>query len=229
VGEYIVGAGEEECFMRPLPIHFIPGIEREDLKRFREFNLTRTGHVANLSMGQMFVMFGNRGYNLYNAVRGIDPSPVLPVGEEPPMVSVDYTFGNDTNTAASVEGALYWVVEKTGIDLRKRRLAAKRIRVMLDYSDGRRITRQAAVDPATANDSRLFAVAKTALKRAWKRRVRIRHLRLICHRLIYPPAQIALFSEHEQERRKSDNLVFALDAIRRRYGFKAVSTGRTLN
>jgi DNA polymerase-4 len=128
-----------------------------------------------------------------------------------------------------VESVLYRLVEKAGIDLRKRRLAARRIRIVLDYSDGRRMARQATADPATANDFRLFAVAKTALKGVWKRRVRIRHLRLICHRLTYPPAQIALFSEHEQEKKKSDNLIFAFDSIRRRYGFNAIRVGRTLN
>ncbi len=229
IGEYIVGAGEEACFMKPLPIHLVPGVEREDLECFREFNLTRTGHVASLSMGQLYVMFGNRSHSLYNAVRGIDPSPVLPVGKAPPVVSVDNAFGNDTNTGKSVEGALYRLVEKAGVDLRKRRLTSKRVKIVLDYSDGKRIIRQATADPATANDFRLFAVAKTALERAWKRRVRIRHLRLICDRLTYPPAQMALFSEYEQEKKKSDNLIFALDSIRRRYGFNAVRTGRTLN
>ena len=229
VGEYIVGAGEEACFMKPLPIHLVPGIEREDLKCFREFNLTRTGHVANLSIEQLYVMFDNRSHSLYNAVRGIDPSPVLPVGQEHPVISVDHTFGNDTNTVTSVEGVLYRLVEKVGSNLRKRRLAAKRIRIILDYSDGKRMIRQTTVDPATANDFRLFAVAKTALEGVWKRRVRIRHLRLICNRLTYPPAQMALFSEHEQGKGKSDNLIFALDSIRRRYGFNAVRTGRTLS
>ena len=56
VGEYIVGAGEEACFMKPLPIYFVPGIERDDLKRFREFNLTRVGHVMNLSKTQLNVI-----------------------------------------------------------------------------------------------------------------------------------------------------------------------------
>jgi DNA polymerase-4 len=229
VGEYIVGAGEEACFMKPLPINLVPGIEREDLECFREFNLTRTGHVANLSMGQLYVMLGNRSHSLYNAVRGIDPSPVLPVGQEHPVVSVDHTFGNDTNTVTSVEGVLYRLVEKVGSNLRKRRLTARRIRIILGYSDGKRMIRQTTVDPATANDFRLFAVAKTALEGAWKRRVRIRHLRLICNRLTYPPAQMALFSEHEQEKRKTDDLISALDSIRRRYGFNAVRTGRTLS
>ena len=198
-GEYIVGAGDEEDFLKPLPLHLIPGIEREDLKRFREFNLTRAGHVANLSMGQLNVLFGSRSRNLCDAVRGIDPSPVAPIGQKRPMVSVDHEFGDDSNDVAVVGGVLYQLIEQAGADLRRRRLTARQIKIIIDYSDGKRIIRQAAANPATANDFRLFAVAKLALKRAWKRRVRIRHLRLICDRLTYPPAQMGLFAEYEEE------------------------------
>jgi len=227
-GEYIVGAGEEADFLKPLPIYFVPGIERDDLTRFREFNLTRVGHVMNLSKTQLNVMFGHRGRSLYDAVRGIDPSPVLPVDQRQPVVSSDYEFGNDTNNVAVVKGALYQLVEKVGMDLRNRRMTTRRIRIVLDYSDGRRIARQAVTHPATANDFLLFSVAKAALERAWTRRVRIRYLRLICDRLIYPPAQIELFAEYEQKKRESDNLILAFDSIRRRYGFNAICVGQTL-
>jgi DNA polymerase-4 len=227
-GEYIVGAGEEGNFMKPLPIYFVPGIERDDLKRFREFNLTRVGHVMNLSKTQLNVMFGHRGRSLYDVVRGIDPSPVLSVDQKQPVVSSEHEFGNDTNNVAVVKGALYQLVEKVAMDLRNRRMTTRRIRIFLDYSDGRRIARQAVAHPATANDFRLFPLAKEALERAWTRRVRIRHLRLICDRLTYPPAQIELFAECEQKKRKSDNLIFAFDSIRRRYGFNAICVGRTL-
>jgi len=227
-GEYIVGAGEEGDFMKPLPIYLVPGIEREDLKRFREFNLTRVGHVMNLSMIQLNVMFGNRGRSLYDAVRGIDPSPVLSLDQRQPMVSSDYEFGNDTNKVAVVRRALYQLVEKVAMDLRNQRLTTRRIRIVLDYSDGRRMVRQAVAHPATANDLRLFPVAKAALERAWTRRVRIRHLRLMCDHLTYPPAQIELFSEYEQKKKKDDSLIFALDSIRHRYGFNAIHLGRTL-
>ena len=228
-GEYIVGAGEEGNFLKPLPIQFVPGIERDDLKRFREFNLTRVGHVKNLSMTQLNVMFGNRGQSLYDAVRGIDPSPVLSVDQKQPMVNSDYEFGNDTNNIAVGRSILYQLVEKVAMDLRNRRMTAGRIRIILDYTDGRRIVRQAVAHPATANDLRLFPVAKAALERVWTRRVRIRHLQLICDRLTYPPAQIELFSEYEQRKRKDDNLILALDSIRRRYGFNAICVGRTLS
>ena len=182
----------------------------------------------NLSKTQLNVMFGHRGRSLYDAVRGIDPSPVLPVDQRQPVVSSDYEFGNDTNNVAVVKGALFQLVEKVGMDLRNRRMTTRRIRIVLDYSDGRRIARQAVTHPATANDFLLFSVAKAALERAWTRRVRIRYLRLICDRLIYPPAQIELFAEYEQKKRESDNLILAFDSIRRRYGFNAICVGRTL-
>jgi DNA polymerase-4 len=227
-GEYIIGAGEEEDFLKPLPVHLIPGIEREDLKRFREFNLTRAGHAANLSMGQLNVIFGKHSRSLYDAVRGIDQSSVLPVGQKQPTISADHEFGNDTNHVAVVEGTLYRLVERAGADLRKLRLTARRIRVALDYSDGRRIIRQVVVNPATANDFRLFVLAKTALERSWTRRVGIRHLRLIFDRLTYPPAQMKLFVEDKKENKMSDTLIFALDAIRHRFGFNTIRVGRTL-
>jgi DNA polymerase-4 len=227
-GEYVIGAGEEKDFLKSVPLHLIPGIEGEDLKRFREFNLTRAGHAASLSMGQLNIMFGSGGGSLYNAVRGIDPSPVLPVGQKSPVVVADHEFADNTNHVAVVQGALYGLAERAGADLRKRRLTARRVKVLLDYSDGRRIIRQAAANPSTANDYRLFVPAKSALERAWTRRAGIRHLRLICDRLTYPPAQMALFAEDENESRMSGPLIFALDAIRHRFGFNAIRVGRTL-
>jgi DNA polymerase-4 len=83
-GEYIVAAGEEEPFLAPLPLALIPGIEREDLLRLREFNLTRAGEVTALRLEELRVRFGSRAMLLYEAVRGIDPSPVLAVGESRP-------------------------------------------------------------------------------------------------------------------------------------------------
>jgi len=227
-GEYIVRAGDEAAFLKPLPLYLIPGIEPSDLKRLREFNLTRAGQVADLSPGQLNVVFGNRSRSLYDAVHGIDPSPVAATKDKQPLVRAAYEFGNDTNDVSKVTGMLYQLIEQAAAELRRQRLATKRIRVVLGYSDGRRTHRQAVADPPTANDMRLFATAKRALKRAWTRRVRLRHLHLICDRLAYPPAQMELFSEHTAAQKADDNLVAALDAIRRRFGFNAISMGRTL-
>jgi DNA polymerase-4 len=227
-GEYIVAAGEEEPFLAPLSLALIPGIEAGDLLRLREFNLTRVGDVAALRLEELQVPFGSRAMFLYETVRGIDPSPVLAVGQKPLIVAAGHAFATDTNDTGALLAALYRLIEQAGGELRRRRRAAQRVAVVLDHSDGVRCIRSAAARPATANDITLFETARKALFLAWARRVRVRHLRLVCDRLVFPPAQLALFGDDRQRTEKRDRLIGALDAVRRRFGGTALRVGRTL-
>ncbi len=227
-GEYIVAAGEEQPFLAPLPLGLVPGIEREDLGRLQEFNFTRAGEVADLHLAELQVPFGRRAMFLYEAVRGIDPSPVLPVGESPPTVTADEEFPTDTNEVDLLLAALYRLVERVGAELRRRRRAARRAAVFLDHADGVRCIRQTAARPATANDITLFATARKAFLLAWTRRVRVRHLRLVCDRLVFPPAQMELFAEDGRLAEKRAHLIGAVDTIRHRFGGDALRIGRTL-
>jgi DNA polymerase-4 len=227
-GEYIVRAGEEEALLAPLPISLVPGIERNDFLRLQEFNLSRVSHLTVLSLEQLQIPFGARARFLYETARGIDSSPVLPVGKKPPKIIADHEFGNDTNDKSTLESALYRLVEQAGDKLRRRRRAARRVAVILDYSDGMRCARQLAAKPASANDLTLFELARRTLRLAWTRRIRIRHLRLVCDRLIFPPAQLQLFADDQKQTEQRDNLVSAIDRIRRRFGHDGVRFGRSI-
>ncbi len=227
-GEYIVRPGDETAFLSPLPIFLIPGIEPEDLARLRELNLLLAGQVSQLDLPQLDILCGSRNRCIYRAVRGIDPSPVLPVGQKPPAVKKSHAFGNDTNSTTRINAILYRLVEQAGAELREQNLAAGRIRIILDYSDGIRLFRQQRVKRATANDRRLFTAARKVLELAWVRRVRIRHLRLVCDRLTFPPAQRPLFAEDREKERIDTGVIKALDAIRGRFGSSAIKVGRTM-
>jgi DNA polymerase-4 len=227
-GEYIVAAGEEQPFLAPLPLGLVPGIEREDLARLMEFNLTRAGDVAALRVEELQVPFGKRAAFIYETVRGIDASPVQAVGERPPQVTADHEFDTDTNHPAAIQAALYCLVERAGDALRRQRRAARSVAVIVGYSDGMRRVRQAAARPATANDITLYETACRALHSAGARRVRVRHLRLVCDRLVFPPAQLALFEEEQRTVEKRVRFIGALDAVRRRFGREALRVGRTL-
>jgi DNA polymerase-4 len=227
-GEYIVSAGEEEPFLAPLPVSLIPGIERDDLLRLREFNLTRASQISALGPEQLQVPFGTRSVWICQAARGIDPSPVLPAEKKPSKVIADHEFGNDTNDLSALEDTLYTLVERAGVELRRRRQAARRVAIILDYSDGMRCARQVAAKPATSNDFTLFKPARCALMLALKRRVRVRHMRLICDRPTFPPAQLELFAGEQRKSEKRDNLVSAIDRIRHCFGNSAIKVARTL-
>ncbi|MCP4715024.1 MAG: hypothetical protein GY868_07895 [Deltaproteobacteria bacterium] len=188
--------------------------------------MTCAGHVAAWSVDQLEVVFDRRSQYLHDAVHGIDLSPVSPAGCRLPAIRFDHEFGDHTNDTNMVKSALYQLIEKAGALLRKQRLAARVIRLIIDYSDGRRNASQAPARPATANDFSLFTAAEFALKRAWTRRTRIRSLCLQCDRLTFPPAQLELFADPKTE--KTGNLFYALDMIRNKFGQSSICMGRTL-
>ena len=228
MGEYVVGEGEEQKILAPLPIWFVPGIEQNDLLKLRELNLSTVSQVAALHLAHLQVPFGSRAGFLYESVRGIDNSPVLPVGKKRPLVRIGHEFSEDTNDLSVLERVLYKMTEEAGRKLRRRQLAARHVCITLDHSDGLRRSRRFASKTATANDLTLFKLARQALFLAWTRRVRIRHMCLLCDRLVFPPAQLALFPECRKERQKQDSLVTVLDRIRDRFGRDMIRTGRTL-
>lgn len=227
-GEYIVAAGEEEAFLAPLALHLIPGIEREDLVRLGEFNLTRVGQVTALGLEALRVPFGRRAGFLYGTLRGEDAAPVRGVGEQPPRAVYDHTFAEDTHRGEVLEGVLYTLVERAGAFLRRSGLSARRLAVALDFSDGLRRVRQRRAEPPSASDATLFTLARGAFQLAWDRRVRVRHLRLVCDGLAFPPAQLALFPAPRPEDPRQGPLTAALDRIRGRFGVDAIRVGRTL-
>jgi len=229
-GERIVSDGEVKNLLHPLPLYLIPGLERRDIIRFRELNIYRVGEATNLEPEQLEVLFGKRHHHVHSILRGLDDSPVLPVGNKSPQIVMDHPFGNDTNDVHIIEGVLYSLVERVGSELRKRQLAAKRLMVGLDYSDGKRIFRHLVIRPATADDFNLFDIARELLQKAWMRRIRIRHLRVKVDRLAYPPVpQLDLFEDKQQLADDKTNLIVAMDTIRNRFGFSAVNMGRTLS
>ena len=231
-GECVVERGDEEDFLGPLSVDLLPGIESEDRRLLRELNLEHAAQVARLGLIELTQVFGAGGRVIHETVRGIDPSPVLPAGQQPPKVVAAWEFSTDTNDRNACEGALFSLVETVSGELRKRRLAARRIGVFLDYSDGARLVRSAGADPATANIFRVFDLAKRALKLGQPgetlRRVRLRHLRVVADRLVFPPAQLSLFENDNQREQRENNVCAALDRIRARFGSKAIHVGRSL-
>lgn len=228
LGEYIVEAGDEAAFLAPLPLFLVPGIEASDLERLNDFNMIRVFQAATLSADQMQTLFGHRGRFIHDRLHGIDPSPVRPVDQPPPKVIECREFDEDTNDHLQIERSLYRLVERACRQLRCQALAARRIALVLEHTDGVRRIRQATAKPATANDFALFAHARRVLGLAWTRRVRLRRMTLVCDRLTYPPAQRLLFEPERRMMERQDRLVAAMDRIRRRFGTDAVAMGRTL-
>lgn len=228
-GEYTVEPGEEESFLRPLPIRILPGVESGDLERLGELNLHLIGDLCRLSVVQLEILLGERAQALYEKARGMDRAAVPAAGSGRPVVENDHCFDNDTNDAALVEAVLYRCVDRAGFELRSRRLAAKSVGVTIDYSDGIRVSKNVFSKIAVSGDAHLFRLAKTALEKSWRRRVRLRRLRLTCGRLTRADVQLSLFKDESRNFEAATGMDAALDSIRSRFGASSVFMGRGLS
>ena len=236
LGEHIVPQGDEEMFLTPIPISLLPGIYPVELKLLRELNIRKTGEASLLTFGNLEILTGKplRARALFEKIHGIDRSPVLPAGSKSSFATADHTFNGDTNDRAFIEAALFACAERLGTELRNRSLAVKDITLLIDYCDGLRLSRKAVSRAALSSNGDLFRLALKALKLAWRRRTRLRHIRITSAQFTSISTQLGLFSE---ENATADapagntidtaNLDNALDTIRKRFGNGAVKLGRT--
>lgn len=227
VGEYIVGGGEEAAFLAPRPLALLPGLRRQDLLLLTDLNITRVGELAALTLTELTVLFGPRARWVHDLAHGIDPAPVASARAAAARIVVEHHFPEDTNDRREVEYVLRQLTERIGRELRRQRLKTRRLELAAQYTDGVRVIRQAAANPATANDLDLFGLARLVLQRAWQRRLRLTHLRLIADRLGNPPVQLPLFTNEAEKQRlyRQNSLLKALDTIRRRFSAEGIKSG----
>lgn len=228
VGEYIVGPGEEQEFLAPLPIKLLPGVAGREICRLAEFQITTVGQLADLSRHQLMVPFGGRGDYFYEISRGIDPSLIQVGTETAQLIDAEHTFADDTNDQQEVAGIIADLVSRTGLQLRQRRQAARRIVLSIRYADGSLASRQVTVKQGTNSDYALLALARQVLSRVWLRRTRLRACRLVCDQLHRQSPQLSLFPTAQPVERRQEKILTALDTIRGRFGHGSVGGARSL-
>lgn len=224
-GEYIVEPGEEREFLQPLPVRLLPCLMGKDFLRLQELQLNRIGDLPGLGAENLRLLFGRRAQRVLENANGIDETPVLPPGRQPPTAAAGHSFEGEVNDADLVESALFGCVREVAFDLRERGLATRRIKLTVVYADRRRGQGQTTAAEAKNDEFGLFEQGRLALERAWTRRVRLRSLKLVCDRLTPAPVQLDLFGASGVGRRRRE-LLEGLDTIRRRFGAGAIEFGR---
>ncbi|HTL53045.1 MAG TPA: hypothetical protein VL860_10750 [Planctomycetota bacterium] len=222
-GEYIVEAGDEAAFLKPIPMRLFPGLHPQTLARLKDFHLWHAGEVAHLSLAQLEAAVGKQARRVYDLVRGVDPAPVLDVDRAQDEITHEHEFADDTTDAARIDNELYRLADRLGGDLRARKTGARRLTLHLAYSDGVTAQRQVTFAGADDHTPRLYAAARTLLEAAWQRRIRLRHLQLTGSCLAAPVTQLDLFATPADDVLRGEKLMAAMDRIRDRFGHEAIA------
>jgi DNA polymerase-4 len=223
-GLVVVPAGEEAAFLRPLPISRLWGVGPQLGAALREYGVGTIGDLAALPEDLLARRFGKIGASLHFRALGIDDDPVAD-RDAAKSVSHEHTFDVDTSDRETIERTLLAMADGVAGRLREAGLKASTVSVKIRDSSFRTITRQRTLPSPTDLTEPIWRTA-LELARPEIRGIRVRLLGVGTSNFM-EPAQLSLFGGGEGEARRRA-ATEASDAIRRRYGDRAVTRARLL-
>ncbi len=224
-GLTIIEPEEVPAVLAALPVGKIPGVGGRTLAALGRLGVERAGDMLRYDEGFWERQLGKHGLDLLAKARGIDDSPVSP-GRERKSVSAETTFSRDLSGLEDLAGWLWVQCERTGRELRTLGLAGRTVTLKLKYANFKQITRSRTVDEPVDADEIIYEIALSLL-RAEKLAGPVRLIGAGVSQFGGGPRRLSLLEDPNAGRvERARRLDKALDAIRNKFGGKAVERGR---
>ena len=184
------------------------------------------GDLARMDPQYLHDWFGKWGLVLSTFANGLDPSPVMQVGEEAAVKSV----GNSTTTPRDLvcdqdaKIIYYMLAESVAERMREQGFLCRTVQISLRDNGLYSFERQMKLSQPTCLASELCDAAMRLLRQnyAWQKPLRSIGIRAADLVPAQAPAQLTLF-EDEAERQRRERLERIVDSIRYRFGHYAIN------
>jgi len=216
----VVPPGEEAAFLAPLPVSRLWGVGQKSRQALADYGVTTIGQLAALPDGTLRRRFGTHGHDLALRARGIDPAPVVP-SQAPKSIGHELTFERDVDDPARLEATLLDLAESVASRLRNHDMAAGAVQLKLRYEGFETLTRQMPVPRQTRESEPIYAAGVALLRKTLVRDRAVRLIGLTAINLT-DVQQLTLFDEPD----KADRITRSIDAVRERFGEKAITRAR---
>ena len=226
-GLTIVGPGDYEKKLDPLPARVIPGIGPETLKKLGGVGVSTVRDLRLASDRDLEPIFGRYTQKTRDRAAGIDARPVVPSREEK-SISAEETYDTDLASPADIDRELLRLTERSASRMRKATVSANTVQIKIRRADFKTYTRQRSVKPPANGTEQIYAVARDLLQ-TWLANnpgAKIRLLGVGGSNLVPAEQQDLFATDSEQGKMVVDNTV---DEIRDRFGTSSVARARTLN
>ena len=213
----------------PLPVTDLLFVGRAAARVLRQYGVSTIGDLAVFDRGALIELLGKQGGPLWEYANGLEHSAVAPAGTYTPPKSVGNgeTFPRNLIRRDEVGRGVAMLADQVAVRLRRHGMKASTLQVTIRDPKFHDICRQRPL-PAPANTAReLSQAAMDIIARSWKSNAPIRAITLTAHNLIpegEAAVQLDLFqSSAPQRRERVETLERTMDAIRSKYGRKAVT------
>jgi len=223
-----VRAGWEEGFLAGLPLRALPGVGPKTADRWIELGLADVWQVQRMEEAALARLIGGDARPLKLRAHGYGGS-TLTAGRLPKSVSRETTLSRDLRDPDILESTLAALTARVAGQLREEGLVARTVTLKLRHDDFYTVTRRRTLAEATDLDAELFGAARALFRDGFgdvRRRNRGVRLIGIAATNLGVAAEADLFES--DERRRLRDLSAAVDQVREKFGFGAVSRENTL-
>ena len=211
-----------KAFLSPLPVNTIPGIGTQTYRHLLLMGMQTIGDVAFRKPADLEFFLGNYGLELWNKANGIHHGDVIPY-HEAKSVSTENTFETSSTDMDFIISELVRMTERVSYELRQDDKMAGCIAVKIRYPDFETTSRQTVI-AYTCYDDELIPAAKALFYKLYRKGHPVRLLGVRLSELTGEARQTNLFEDAE----KKTGLYEAIDAVKGRFGKKAISRARTV-
>jgi DNA polymerase-4 len=223
-----VRTGWEEGFLAGLPLSALPGVGPKTAARWAELGLTDVYQVQRMDEAALSRLVGGDARGLKRRAHGHGGSTLR--GERlPKSVSRETTLSRDLRDPEELEAILSLLTARVAGQLREEQLVGRTVTLKLRHDDFRTVTRRHTLETATDLDAELYEAARALFRAAFEDvRRRNRGVRLIgiAATNLGVAVEADLFEPPERQRLRE--LSAAVDKVRGKYGFSAVTPGSVL-
>jgi DNA polymerase IV len=220
-----VRAGWEEGFLAGLPLRALPGVGPKTAERWAELGLVDVHQVQRMEERALERLIGGDARALKLRAQG-QGGTVLRPERLPKSVSRETTLSRDLRDPAELERILALLTARVAAQLRDEQILARTVTLKLRHDDFRTVTRRQTLETATDLDGELYPAARSLFRGAFEDvRKRDRGVRLIgiAATNLGTTAEPDLFEAPERGRLRQ--LTAAVDKVREKFGFDAVTPG----
>jgi DNA polymerase IV len=223
-----VRAGWEEGFLSRLPLAALPGVGPKTATRWAALGLTDVYQVQGMEESALARLVGGDARALKRRAHG-HGGATLRAERLPKSVSRETTLSRDLRDPEELEAILSLLTARVAGQLREEQLVGRTVSLKLRHDDFRTVTRRHTLEIATDLDAELYEAARALFREAFDEvRRRNRGVRLIgiAATNLGVSAEADLFEPPERQRLR--DLSVAVDKVREKYGFGAMTAGSVL-
>lgn len=214
-GLVVIKEGDVEAALRDLPAGELCGIGPRLTAHLASLGVRTCGELGGFPASVLRERFGIIGERLKLMGRGIDESPVVPIGEEEEAKSVGHstTLPKDVSDKEEIKRYLLKLSEMVGNRARGHKLKGAKVCLTLRYPDFYTFSRQRSLQQPS-NDTKVIFNSVLSIFEGLRLRTAVRLLGVSVSDVTKDSRQMPLF---DCDRRR-EKLLDAVDSINGRFG-----------